>query len=237
MDKVKGKLMIQNEIYKKKVSPPTIREMVDLSPERVKSIMSMEVHQGATLAKNGSSFIGLTAAVCDYKTIRDLYIKLKLTYPSARHIVCAYWIPGAKTHYTMDFHDNGDHGASRAILELLKQNDVGCRVVFVVRFCTEEKLGPNRIHMYQKAASSAINLNGMNDILDTRQSVKTDNNHVPILEPVKWPKFKTQEDRNVKDEDTARLDAWQTRKKDTMQHTMTQQKQIYFNFATPMDMQ
>ena len=247
METVKGKLVIQNEVYKKRVAPPTIREMIDLDPDRLSCIMKSEIQQGTRLSKKGSCFLGYTAAVWEHKAIRDFYIKLKLTHPSARHIACAYWIPGEDTHYSQDYHDNGDHGAGRALLEVLKQNDLRCRVLFVVRFCAEEKLGPDRVQMYQKAASSAVNVSGMNEILDARQHVKVDGKHNPILQPSKWPRFRPQKDKDEKeiDDQTAAYEPSTHRKEASknekskatpppmLPQTMEQLQKIQFNFAPP----
>ena len=144
MEFVKGNLKIQNEVYKKKVAVPTPRELVDLPTEQLKIIMKMDLKAGREFSKEGSRFMAFTAPVANHRTIRDMYIKMKLVYPSARHIVCAYNIPGAEPHYNQDFEDCGEPGAGKELLEMLLQNNIGSRVIFVTRFCGSLKLSGER---------------------------------------------------------------------------------------------
>ena len=59
--------------------------------------------------------------------------------------------------YCNDYHDDGDHGAGRAILEMMEQYQITTKVVFVARFVNTQKLGADRIQAYMAAAASVIN--------------------------------------------------------------------------------
>ena len=116
---VKGGLAIAGQIYRKKIIPPTPKDLIELPAERISDILRQRIVQGGTVESKGNKFMGFTTTVTSHQAIRDLYIKLKLVIPDARHIVCAYSIPGEEP-YNNDFHDDGEHGAGRVLLELLK---------------------------------------------------------------------------------------------------------------------
>ena len=185
MEFVKGGLKIQNSMYRKKVTPPTLKELIDIDSERLKQIMAIPLNKGQEISTEGNRFVAFTAPAKNFQQIREMYMKMKLTFPSAKHIVCAYWIPGKEDHYCQDFHDNGEHGAGKRLLEMMKQNSITNRAIFVLRYCTDKKIGANRFTVYLKAAASAINLNPINGILQQNQQVKVTERGEPMLEKKK----------------------------------------------------
>ena len=100
-------------------------------------------------------FIGYTAEVGSHQDVRDIYKRLKLTEPNARHIVCAYRLPGTP-HLANNFHDDGEPGSGRSLLSFLEEHKLEYRAVFVVRRYGGIKLGSDRFNMYIQAARLAI---------------------------------------------------------------------------------
>ena len=129
---------------------------------------------GDVQTKEGNKFVGYTAAVKDHKTIRDMYAKLRLVHPGAKHIICAFYLPGQELHYNQDSHDDGDHGVSKHILQIMLQNGLVNRVIFVTRHSNGVKMGSNRFGTYLKAAASAVNKCQVNEITNMRQQVDID---------------------------------------------------------------
>ena len=119
----KGKMMIQGETYKQKVVPPNPRQIVDLSPGDFDTILKMELNQNGRIKQDKSIFEGFTANVNSQVEIRQLYIKVKLMQPAARHIVCAYILPGAETYFNQDYCNDGEAGAGRHLCDIAKLND------------------------------------------------------------------------------------------------------------------
>ena len=66
---------------------------------------------------------------------------MRLCYPTARHIICAYNLPGEKHHRYKGYCDDGEHGAGAKILQYLLDNNLLCRVIFVTRIYSGVKLG------------------------------------------------------------------------------------------------
>ena len=64
-----------------------------------------------------SVFVGYTAAVKDHQQVRDLYGKIKIIQPAARHVVCAYWVDHPEPYYALDYHDDGEPTAGRLLME------------------------------------------------------------------------------------------------------------------------
>ena len=102
-----------------------------------------------------------------------MYLKLRLTYPQARHIICAYNLKNEdqqqKNLYNSDYCDDGEIGAGRHLLKILHECDLTNRAVFVVRKCGE-KLGPNRFIKITNAAKRALRkVNEIPDLVYLRE--------------------------------------------------------------------
>ena len=160
----KGGLLIQNENYRKKVRAPTPKEIIDRTANQMTNLLKLKCVKGDAIVQDKSIFTGYTASVSSHKEIRDLYIKLKICEPSARHIVCAYRIEGSELHYCNDFWDDEEPGAGRTILEAMAANDISSRVIFVARKYGGVKLSGGRFDCYFNAAKKALENDPMNAV-------------------------------------------------------------------------
>ena len=167
----KGNLMVQSEIYKKKVLPPKPSDLIDIEPEEIGKILKLKIDRTADIAMEKSIFLGYSAVVENHVQIRQLYQKLKLVQPSARHIVCAYYLPGEPEYYNQDYCDDGECGAGRVILELLKRQNMTNRVVFVARKYGGSKLGPDRMNCYIESAVNVLQKTALNPITGQEQKL------------------------------------------------------------------
>ena len=166
----KGSLVIQGKPYKKQVQPPTPFEMIDIDPERLTNIMADKLGAGDEMHEAGNTFQAFTRSISTLQQVRDAYIKMKLCFPTARHIVCAY-VLDTKSPTHNDFVDDDEAGAGRAILTMMRQQNLTNRVIFCNRFCGDTKLNSNRFECYVQAAKSAIMKNGFNTILKIHQKI------------------------------------------------------------------
>ena len=87
-------LKIGNELYKKKVSAPDPCELIDMEMQDINRILELEMDKGRQVMVKDSTFRAYGADVKTHAEVRDFYMKVKLMYARARHIVCAYYIPG-----------------------------------------------------------------------------------------------------------------------------------------------
>ena len=170
---IKGRLTVRGQPYVQKVTPPSPKDIVDISPQDLKRVLDMKIQHGGTVSQEGSIFDGYTAAVATHKEVRDLYLKVRLMHPQARHVVCAYNIKGDPI-YNQDFCDDGEHSAGRAILNSLLNWNMDNRVVFVTRVYGGTKMGAGRFECYKDASKMAIQALPWNEKLSITQKIPED---------------------------------------------------------------
>ena len=111
---VRGGIRIQGEMYNKKVKAPTPRELVEIQPDEYEAMMATKMSNSQEITVKNSRFIGYSKPVNSHSEIRQLYKRMKLTHPGARHIVCAYWINyDDQPHYARDYYDDQEPNAGR----------------------------------------------------------------------------------------------------------------------------
>ena len=170
----KGTLTIgeeeDKEVYRKKVTTPTADTLLNMEAEEKKRIHKVKLGEGSTICKGSCKFIGYTKAVKTFEEIQDCYSKVRLLHPQARHVVCAFRIPGKEEHFLQDYVDDDEFGAGRKILDILREAEIFYRVVLVVRYYGGQKLGKDRFTAYKEATESAINHFPHNSILNLAQT-------------------------------------------------------------------
>ena len=160
IDFKKGQLMIQNETYQKMVKAPTPEELIDIDLDDLDRILKLKPDKGDHITAQKSRFIAFSAKVSNHQQIRDYYIKMKLSYPHARHTVCAYNLAGEKWYNNRDYWDDGEPGAGRALLKLLTEYELEDRVVFVNRYYGGVKMGADRFACYSNATINLFTQTG-----------------------------------------------------------------------------
>ena len=141
MKYVKGRLQIQGQFYRQKVLPPTLKDLVNLTPKELDAILKMDVQGPSKTTKDMSIFSGYMARVQTHQQIRQLYTKIRLMEPDSRHVVCAYSIPGGEDYYCKDFCDDDEPGAGQILLDYIKQKGYDEIAIFVSRKFGESKWG------------------------------------------------------------------------------------------------
>ena len=98
-------------------------------------------------------------------------MKIRLLHAPARHIVCAYSLPGKpeESHHLKDSCDDDENGAGSTLLRAMTESEIDCKAFFIVRYCGEAKLGADRLGMYVKAAERLLKQKPKNKILDKNQ--------------------------------------------------------------------
>ena len=75
-----------------------------------------------------------------------------------KHIVCAWVVPGTDKYESESYCDDGDHGIGSKLLQMLQDNNIRCRAIYIVRKCGE-KLNADRYAQYFKCASETVRMN------------------------------------------------------------------------------
>ena len=168
----KGQMMIQGETYKPKVAVPTPKQLIEIEPKELDNILKLQLNASEKLIKEKSIFEGYAASVSSYQEINRLYVKMKLIQPMARHIVCAYYLPGEEQkHYTQGFCDDDEHGAGKQLLNLLVENKIVNRVVFVSRKYGGIRMGAERFQCYVQATKNVLSAHTKNTVLKIEQYI------------------------------------------------------------------
>ena len=172
----KNGLAIQGETYKKRVSEPTPKDIVDQDPADLKEILDMETKFSEPMEKEKSIFQGYIASVSSFVEIRKLYIKLRLLQPGARHIVCAYNIKNDSDpdYYTQNYCDDGEAGAGKIVLEVLKKYNLLNRVIFITRKYGGLRMGSERFECYSNMAKKVADEYTWNEVLKIQQNLQQD---------------------------------------------------------------
>ena len=173
-----GRLQIGEEVYRKKVETPTEKSIVSMSMEEMEKAFAIKLDRGKEIKLQGSTFIGYSPPVNTYEQVNNAYVKMKLVHGDARHIICAYRIPGITSYNDNDYCDNGEHGAGRQLLKWMEQNKINARAIFVIRYYGGQKLGPKRFECITQAACHVIK-NAIPDfqVADTQQWPETTRNN------------------------------------------------------------
>lgn len=152
----RGRLLINEKEYRKAVQAPLPAEilypdekMYDLA-EEIDMVKSKEETVG------NSYFVAYAAAVHTHKDIQAAYTKVRMKYANATHISCAFRLPGSDTYFKQDYIDDGEHGAGRTMLGVIKETALMNVVVFMIRFYGGTNLGPMRFEVFKKVTKSAI---------------------------------------------------------------------------------
>ena len=93
--------------------------------------------------------------------------------PEARHVMCAFRLPGRNFHTLQDYMDDEEHGGGRAILRLLEKSDIKNCAVFVARVYHGEHIGKKRFEGIVSAAKSAISRSSYNEVTREHQFLWT----------------------------------------------------------------
>ena len=172
----KAGLTIEGRPYRKKVQPPTPKELVNMDIDELEHILKINLKKNAELSQDNSIFSAYVGTARSHKGIRDVYRKMKLIQPGARHIVCAYYIDHPDEYYSQDFQDDGEPGAGRVLLKILTQNNLKNHVIFVARKYGGIRMGPERFQCYAESAKAALISAGIqiNIAEKSRQSTNKD---------------------------------------------------------------
>ena len=150
---IKNKVLYVNKVPQKKhVTPPSIQDMYNIDAEMQSKIDSLQCVYSEKEEEKSSVFRAIALKVKNTQEVRLAYKKAKQLFPESDHIVLAYAV---KT-YT-GYHDNGEHGAGKRMLQLLLNRCQNNTVVFVMRRFGGIHLGQRRFMYMEKVAKDALN--------------------------------------------------------------------------------
>ena len=163
----RGGLCVNGQLYKKKIHPPTPKELINMTALELDTVLKIETKRSPKILMDKSAFVGYCASVDSYEDIQKVYKKIRMVQPDAKHIVCAYQMkeesnPDSPSHepcYQMDYYDDGEPSAGRLLLDLLVEENIQQKVVFVARIYGGQRIGTDRFKCYLRAAKMALEIN------------------------------------------------------------------------------
>ena len=134
----------------------------------------MKLFGGEIMSEKGSEFQAFLLPTNNTEMINNLYMKLRLLFPQAKHIVCSFDIPGMPRSLHQDFCDDKENGAGNYLLNLMKQNDLNHLAIFVVRHQFGAKIGKSRFKLMKNAVISALQKHPYNNFTGCNQCILDD---------------------------------------------------------------
>ena len=151
-----GRLKINDVPYTKSVKVPDVKEILTASEEDLDEAMDIDMKKGQLVQHNGNTFMAYTAIADNLRMVQKAYLKMKLLHPDANCIVCSFRVPGVATHETEDYCDDNEFNAGRTLLKWMTKNKLTSRMIFVLRYSNNVKIGPDRFTYILQAARNAI---------------------------------------------------------------------------------
>ena len=151
-----GEIYIDDIPYEKAIKVPKPEEILRQKPTEREQRRKITITKGNIVHVEDSTFIGYSAFVDSFDDITKAYQNVKEKHADARHVCCAFRLPGIEIALLQDYVDDEEPGGGRKLLDLLEELDTFNRAVFVARYYDGNHIGPERFHGMRSAALSAI---------------------------------------------------------------------------------
>ena len=172
MEVKSGSLWIEGKKYEKKVVEPNPKQLLQMPAVEVDRLMKLQIFKTDNFMEQENIFVGYTAFVKSHVEISDMYMKVRLLQPGARHIVCAYALKGGNKFENEDYCDDQETGVGRMLLKTMTDNKIAQRVVLVVRYIGPEKLGSIRFSCYLETLKKAVEAAPYNELTRRNETIK-----------------------------------------------------------------
>ena len=145
----KGNLMINNQLYKKKLHPPKPKDILKVPKVEEELATSLELVESEPYEHEAPKFIAYTHSVRSIDDVNMGYMKTRLKHGEAQHIACVYQFANCRAPDEQDVIDDVEHGAGRAVLKVLKDEKMTDIAVYVVHYYGGVHIGLARFDIIQ----------------------------------------------------------------------------------------
>ncbi len=148
-----------------------------------------KIHHTDTSSIQGSAFQGHVVELASKDQVVPTMNKLFSNHKVARatHNIYAYRISGQQGTVIENFDDDGEHGAGRKILKLLRESNVVNKMVVVTRWYGGTHMGPHRFTCIQDIARKALQYLHPLDTPTAHPSSFNKALPTPVQNNQKWP--------------------------------------------------
>ena len=155
MSMKKGKLMIGNETYRKKVEIPSARQLLDFNEDMINAVQSLKVAESKDITEMGSRFRVYAFKTTTLEQVRTGLHHIKRKFSDASHTIMAYRLAGLNKAYNEDYLDNREHGMGRRMLQQLIQRDEVNITTIAIRYFNGQHIGPKRFQIVKDLIEEA----------------------------------------------------------------------------------
>ena len=116
----KNRIYVGNEEYQEPVTPPNPTSVLRYSSPKLNEIMMKHVDRDPNISEyvKGNKFTAYSMCTDNFVDINDAYMKIRLNHAEARHIICAWNIPGVKRYECEGSCDDDDYGVSKTCVAI-----------------------------------------------------------------------------------------------------------------------
>ena len=147
----RGQLYLNGKLQKQHIFPPTVAKILNVDATMQAKLDAIKPAISSTYTEKSSEFTGYAVRAFNTTDTKLEYTKIKQMVPEADHIMMSY---SFKHHE--GYHDYGEHGSGKRLLDLLHTRNLHNVVVFVTRVYGGIPIGPKRLLLIEKAARGAL---------------------------------------------------------------------------------
>ena len=153
---VKGTIMANNTRVVNKIKVPQANDLLQLSDHEYDQVRACKLAKGQPHSESQSDFYCFAAKTKTIEEVNRAYMKVKIQHADATHVCCAYRFAGAIGPFHQQGTDDGEIGAARRMLQIMKELEAEDLSVFVVRHYGGKHMGKRRFEIYQNQTREAI---------------------------------------------------------------------------------
>ena len=168
----RGALKVQGQKYHQMISPPDPTKVLQYTDEQLDAIYNLKFTEGGKVSHEGTSYLAFVIPVNSHIAIEQAYMRLRLRFPTAKHLMLGYSIPGMPRFKYEEFCDDGEIGAGRIILSIIKKNQLTNIAIFVARIQHGGNIGPVRFNLIKQLVDKAMEKKPFNKFINARQVLK-----------------------------------------------------------------
>ena len=175
--------------YDSLIKCPSAVELLEVHQEARTKLMSIysKMTPGVHIEKHGSDLYAFAYDVSNIDQINEGYKAVRLNHLQARHVACAFRLPGVLVAQMEDAHDDEEYSVGRILLNALKFANITHKCVYVVRYYSGVHIGNDRFQCYLETARSSINRNPTNSVLQQQQTPWNQDNGIWLAKGKRFP--------------------------------------------------
>ena len=169
----KSKLKIEGKVFREAVQVTDCKSILCATQDTLKEWRKIPVHKGNPVVTEGQTFTGFTACIKNSSEVQKAYDYVKSQMPDARHVICAYRMPGRNFHELQGYVDDDEWGAGAFVFRILEQADIQNRAIFVARQYDGTHIGKERFSAIEKAVKAVLTKTPYNKVTGDNDYINT----------------------------------------------------------------